>query len=293
MSGGPLDALLRSMGLQPLGEPASGPVPLAGEAGFFHPSLPRSLQIIGCAAVAGSDTNPWASALPRAIVVTPEASAADWSQQAARFGVPVYRSEWSSPVTVDRLRTALNTRTAPRQLLHATLVRVLDLGVLLQGASGSGKSELALDLVSRGHALVADDAVEVVRPAAACLTGECSPALRGYIEVRGLGILDVRACYGDDAVADRTRIDLSIRIDDAGSTGAPMDRVHGRRQTLELLGVALPEILLPARLGHNAVMVEAACRDHWLRLNGYVASEAFVAEHDRRLAGVAAPGGEP
>jgi HPr kinase/phosphorylase len=201
----------------------------------------------------------------------------------AALGLACYRSPQSAAITVDRLRFALAGRMNSTQHLHATLVHVHHLGVLLLGASGSGKSELALDLVSRGHALVADDGVKVSRPAPGCLLGECPEPLRGFIEVRGLGILDLGDTYGPESVTERIRIDLAIRIDHADTYLEPMERVHGRRRRLELLGVALPEILLSARLGHNAVMVEAACRDHWSRLRGYVASETFVSAHDRRM----------
>lgn len=280
-----LDTLLQALGCERLGTAAAGAIPAARGVGFFHPSLPLPLQVIGSAAATFAAANPWTAALPLAVVIASDARADDWSQQLAAFGIPAFCSPHSSSLLVDRLRSALNAATAPRQHLHATFVRVLELGVLLQGASGSGKSELALDLVSRGHQLVADDAVDLCTPATSCLLGECPEALRGYIEVRGLGIIDVRAAYGESSIADCARVDLSIRIDTLATPEGAMDRVHGRRQMLDLLGVAVPELLLPARLGHNAVMVEAACRDHWLRLRGYVASEAFVAAHERRMAG--------
>ncbi len=280
-----LDDLLLAHGFERLGAPATDAMPEAHEVGFFHPSLPHRLQVIGCAASTFTAANPWTTALPRAIVIGSDARADDWTPRLAALALPVYRSPWPAPLAVDRLRSWLREHTAPRQHVHATLVRVFDLGLLLQGPSGVGKSELALDLVSRGHQLVADDAVDVSRPAGGCLLGECPESLLGFIEVRGLGILDLQASYGEGAVAASARIDFAIRIDQSDPRSEPMDRLHGRRHSLDILGVSVPEILLPARLGHNAVMVEAACRDHWLRLQGYVASEAFVAAHDRRAAG--------
>jgi HPr kinase/phosphorylase len=287
-----VDALLSDLGLERVGAPCTRPVEEDLQAGFFHPRLPRALQVAGCAADALCSEQPWRHAPPACLVIGSDAKADAWTSAAAGHGLPCYRSPWTSQVTVDRLRRALIEATAPRQWLHATLLRLYDLGVLLLGASGAGKSELALELIARGHALVADDSVEVLLAAPGCLLGRCPPELAGFIEVRGLGILDVRAGYGDAALVAQTRIDLAIRLDGVAPVGEARDRVHGRRQTLPLLDVDIPEIVLHARQGHNAVMVEAACRDHWLRCRGYVASDAFIAAHDRRLgaAGAGAPG---
>jgi HPr kinase/phosphorylase len=283
MSTGPLHELLSSLGYSSEVAASGAAIPAPREIGFYHPLLPHRIQVLGSAADAGGLDSPWQSTLPQLIIIGSDARADVWQARAAALALPCYRSSQPSPAVVDRLRAAVTVCAAPHQYLHATLVRVLDLGVLLQGASGSGKSELALDLVSRGHPFVADDAVDISRPAAGCLLGECPAPLQGFIEVRGLGIIDLRAAYGDAAIAARSRIDLAIRIEHAELQWEAQDRLHGRRKRLDILGVAIPEILLPARLGHNAVMVEAACRDHWLRLNGYVGSEAFVAAHGRRL----------
>ena len=286
MYGTSVDSLLTSLGMiRCTDRLPEGPLPTAREAGFFHPALPFALQVIGSAADPLLSTQPWRGPIPRVLVIGSDARVGDWKQLAGTLGLPCYWSHWPAQGAVDRVREALGRHTALRQHLHATLVRVLDLGLLLLGASGAGKSELALDLVSRGHQLVADDAVDLSLAAAGCLLGECPEPLRNFIEVRGLGIVDLRAAYGDHAIAPRARIALAVRIDHADPLREPMDRLQGRRLPLPLLGVVIPEIILPARLGHNAVMVEAACRDHWLRLNGYVSSEAFIAAHDQRTAG--------
>ena len=288
MSAASLDELLISLGCERLGAPTPDPLPDARAVGFFHPSLPLSVQVFGSAADAFVSPRPWSAQLPRTVVLGCDANPGDWLQRLSALGVAGYRSAWPAARIVDRLRLQLAMPTSPQHHLHATLVQVYGLGVLLLGSSGAGKSELALDLVARGHALVADDGVEVCRPAAGCLLGRCPESFQGFIEVRGLGILDLRAAYGQMAVTAATRIDLAIRIDQADAYREPMERLHGRRQPLDLLEVVLPEVLLPPRLGHNAVMVEAACRDHWLRLRGYVASQAFEAAHDRLTAGTAA-----
>lgn len=176
------------------------------------------------------------------------------------------------------LRAQQRART-PTTTLHGVFLSVYGLGVLLTGPSGVGKSELALDLITRGHALVADDAVDFRRLAAGTLAGSCSPLLAGYMEARGLGVLDIARCHGPRAVKAQERLDLIIRLDD---TPRPRfsgeERLQGRRSLRRLLDTAVPEILLARGLGHNlAPMVETACRDHWLRLAGYHAADAFEA----------------
>lgn len=157
--------------------------------------------------------------------------------------------------------------------------------MFLRGASGAGKSELALDLVARGHQLIADDAVEWRRGARGTVIGHCPPLLRDLVEIRGLGILNVRKLYGTAAVARSARLDLVIDLGPVGPDRA-QQRLHGRRGAYPLLGAELPEISLRRRVGHNlAVLVEAACRDHRLRLAGYRADEDLVERQRKSLAG--------
>ncbi|MDR3418216.1 MAG: hypothetical protein P4L83_18745 [Nevskia sp.] len=147
--------------------------------------------------------------------------------------------------------------------------------MFLRGASGAGKSELALELLSRGHKLVADDVVEWQRSAEQVL-GRCPALLEGFIEVRGLGILNARALYGEAAVIAQAALDLVIDLGQRAE-GTPDERLGGSRTCFQVLGVTVPEISLPRRVGHNlAVLVEAACRDHRLRLAGYRADEDLV-----------------
>jgi HPr kinase/phosphorylase len=117
--------------------------------------------------------------------------------------------------------------------------------------------------------------VEVIRPAAAILVGRCPALLCDFLEVRGLGVVNVRRLYGDEAIAPMQRLDLIVNLD-APVSGDPAQRLSGRRSTREVLGLAVPEIYLKARVGHNQrALVEAACRDHWLRLFGYCSDEDF------------------
>jgi len=163
----------------------------------------------------------------------------------------------------------------PELTLHGVFVRVYQLGVLLTGASGVGKSELALELLARGHQLVADDATDF-RVIGARIEGRCPPLLSGFIEARSLGILNVKRMFGSKAVASRSNLDLIIALDAPaqGSEENGLERLSGRRGERELLGLKVPEVSIPLRLGHNlAVLVEAACRDLKLRRDGYRADE--------------------
>jgi len=156
--------------------------------------------------------------------------------------------------------------------------------VFLRGASGAGKSELGLELLTRGHKLIADDIVEWRRgEGEAGVSGSCPPLLEGFIEVRGLGILNARALYGEAAVAVAAPLDLVIDLGVRAEATAE-ERLHGRRASYTVLGVTVPEISLPRRVGHNlAVLVEAACRDHRLRLSGYRADDDLVERQRRKL----------
>ena len=175
---------------------------------------------------------------------------------------------------------------APQTTLHGVFLSACGLGVLLTGHSGVGKSELALDLITRGHALVADDAVLFTQIASGVVVGTADPLLIGFMEARGLGLVDIGRSFGAQAIRVRERLDLIIRLDDAPLirlTGE--ERLHGRRAEVQVLGTAIPQIDLTRGLGHNlAPLVETALRDHWLRASGYAADERFIA---RQLAAIA------
>jgi HPr kinase/phosphorylase len=158
-----------------------------------------------------------------------------------------------------------------RRSLHGTLVEVLGVGVLLLGSSGVGKSETALELIQRGHRLVADDVVElsVERDR---LMGESPELIRHHLEIRGIGILYVPDLYGRHAVRDRWRVELECRLE-PWQAGREYERVGLVRPTRELLSVEVPSLLLPVRpAGNMATLVEVAVRDHLQRAAGVVAA---------------------
>jgi serine kinase of HPr protein (carbohydrate metabolism regulator) len=168
--------------------------------------------------------------------------------------------------------------------LHGVFIQIFDVGVLLVGGSGVGKSELALELLARGHRLIADDAAEFIAADDGRIHGRCPPLLRGFLEVRGLGILNIERMYGDAAVLDGCPLDLMLRLMPPSEVADMSDRVYGQRKTRALLGAGIPEIALPIRVGHNlAALAEAACRDQQLKRSGYDAAADFVARQSRAI----------
>lgn len=163
-------------------------------------------------------------------------------------------------------------------------MRVHGVGVLLTGASGVGKSELALELLSRGHRLIADDATEFTVERGR-VRGYCPPLLRGFIEARSLGILNVRKLYGARSLLGSATLDLIVALDaPRAHSETGIERLSGRRSTRAILGVGIAEISIPIRLGHNlAVLVEAACRDYRQRRAGYRADDDLARRQLREI----------
>ncbi|QKT02916.1 HPr(Ser) kinase/phosphatase [Ectothiorhodospiraceae bacterium 2226] len=199
--------------------------------------------------------------------------------------VPVLRSGVQSLKLISYLQHYLITALAEKTTLHGVFMSVSGIGVLITGSSGVGKSELALELLSRGHQLVADDAPELARISPDTLCGTCPELLRGFLEVRGLGILDVRAIFGDNAVKQSKNLRLIINLErHAQDVPVHLDRLRGTQRNRTLLEVDVPEILLPVTPGSNlAVLAETAVRDHILRFHGHDATEEFIARQRRLM----------
>jgi HPr kinase/phosphorylase len=259
-------------------------------AGFFNPVHPDTVMVLGDAGVHYLSTLKPAArrALPRALrkkglaaLILPRGVRADPRWRKA--GVATWRTTRPAHEAVHALRGLLAETQARTGTLHGVLVAVHGVGVLVTGPAGAGKSALALDLVSRGHVLIADDAVDVRRIADGVLTGHCPALLRGYLETRGLGLLDVKALHGARAARASQRIELVAALA-PGRASRAAERLAGRRGRRTILGVALPSISLPARLGHNLpALVEAACLDQRLRDEGDDAAAAFEQRQARAL----------
>ena len=184
---------------------------------------------------------------------------------------------------ITALHTLLDERLAPRTRIHGVLVDVFEVGVLLLGKSGIGKSECALDLVQRGHRLVADDAVECDYRPPGMVFGEPPPLLRHHIEVRGLGILDIKELFGITAIRERKRIDLVVQLEE-GVEEPSLDRLGLEGRTREILGVSIREVFFVVRPGRNtSSIIEMAARNELLRGTGKDSAMEIVDRIDRVL----------
>ena len=204
--------------------------------------------------------------------------------EAERVGVPVLRTSVTTPTAMARLTTLLEDRMAAREVLHGVLLDILGLGVMITGESGIGKSECALDLVGRGHRLVADDTVEVKVRGEAVLIGSCPELTRHYVEIRGLGLVNVTDLFGVAATRSSKRIELVVQLE-RWELGREYDRLGLTTNTQEVLGVSIPLIRMPVAPGRNvAMLVEVAARNSLLRSRGRHAAQLLAGRLEHRLA---------
>lgn len=272
-------------------EPATARYPgmaLVGHLNFVHPNR---VQVIGEAEVAylkriGRKERAtqvralFGCATTAAVVLANNVKPAqDLIHAADAAQLPFFTSPLPSPVFIDRLQYHLTRELAPSVTVHGVYMEVLGMGILLTGESGIGKSELALELLSRNHRLIADDAVEFVRIGPDVLVGQSpSGALSDYLEVRGLGILDVRTMFGETAVRHKKRLHLIVRMEKLDKRRMrKLDRLQAQQLTRPVLDVEIPEVVLFVGPGRNlAVLVEAAVRSYILRVWGIDTLKDFM-----------------
>ena len=194
---------------------------------------------------------------------------------AEKYGVPVMRTEERTSEFMAALIAYLNVQLGPRITRHGVLVEVYGEGVLLLGDSGVGKSETAIELVKRGHRLIADDAVEIKRVSATTLVGRAPDLIRHYVELRGVGIVDVRRLYGMGSVKDTEKIDLVITLEE-WQQGKMYDRLGLEENTTSILGIEVPSIVIPVSPGRNlSVVIEVAAMNNRQKRMGYNTAEEF------------------
>jgi len=200
-----------------------------------------------------------------------------------RAGVPILRTSVPTAAAIGKLTAVLEDRLAHREIIHGVLIDILGLGVLIVGDSGIGKSECALDLVVRGHRLVADDTVEVRRRSESILIGACPELTRHHMEVRGLGLINIRDLFGVAATRTSKRIELVVQLD-RWDHEREYDRLGLDEAAFEFLGLKVPLIRMPVGPGRNlATLVEVAARNQLLRMRGINAARELVARLDATL----------
>jgi HPr kinase/phosphorylase len=201
----------------------------------------------------------------------------------AANNTPVIQSPKHCSAVIDQLRIYLSARLADTVNLHGVFMDVLGMGVLITGDSGVGKSELALELISRGHGLVADDVVEMARIAPTTVEGRCPGMLRDFLEVRGLGLLNIRTIFGDTASRRKMKLKIIVHLHKTVQ-GVEAPRLPLDAQTQEVLGVPIRKIVIPVAAGRNlAVLLEAAVRNTILQLRGIDSMQDFMDRQQRMM----------
>jgi HPr kinase/phosphorylase len=201
----------------------------------------------------------------------------------AANNTPVIQSPKHCSAVIDQLRIYLSARLADTVNLHGVFMDVLGMGVLITGDSGVGKSELALELISRGHGLVADDVVEMARIAPTTIEGRCPGMLRDFLEVRGLGLLNIRTIFGETASRRKMKLKIIVHLHKT-VPGVEAPRLPLDAQTQEVLGVPVRKIVIPVAAGRNlAVLLEAAVRNTILQLHGIDSMQDFMDRQQRMM----------
>ena len=253
-------------------------------AGFLTVFEPTRIQVIGRAEMqylfeigaelAQARLEAFFSQKPVAVIITTNFEVEEnILQLAQKHSVPILRSKEKTSPTMAGLIASLNTHLANRITQHGVLVEVYGEGVLILGESGIGKSETAIALVERGHRLIADDAVEIKRVSGKTLIGSAPDLIKHYVELRGIGIIDVRRIYGMGAIKETEKIDLVIHLE-PWVEGKMYDRLGLDEQTYNILGIEVPSIIVPVRPGRSLpIILEIAAMNHRQKKMGYNTAE--------------------
>ena len=266
---------------------------LIGHLNFVHPNR---VQVLGCAEMDYlrglndedldlSIKNLFSTDLAAIIVSNGEKVPEALSNAADKARTPLLASPIRSPELMDSLGHYLTQAFAESTSAHGVFIEVQGFGVLIKGNPAIGKSELALELISRGHRLVADDIVDFYRISPERIEGRCPPLLQDFLEVRGLGILNIRALFGDSAVKPTKPLDLIIQLEMADAlVPLNLDRLEIKSQHENVLGLSVQKVVIPVAAGRNiAVLVEVAVRNHMLLLRGVNGTKQFMERQSREL----------
>jgi len=204
-------------------------------------------------------------------------------EAAQERGVPIFRSKENTTMLQIRLIVFLNSYLAPRKTIHGVLVDIAGIGMLITGDSGVGKSEAALELIKRGHRLVADDVVDVSRVNDERLVGEAPEAIRHFMEIRGIGIIDIATMYGAGAIIRSKSIDMNVHLE-LWQKDKEYERLGLEETKTSILGVEIPQLVIPIHPGRNlAVVLEVAARNLRLKQMGFNAAEEIERRLNERL----------
>ncbi|MBK6602300.1 MAG: HPr kinase/phosphorylase [Betaproteobacteria bacterium] len=269
--------------------------PTIGQVGHMNFIHPFRIQILGAAELAflrGQDEAAARASIDRLFsadlvavtVANGETVPPYLVEQANAHHIALFSSAQPSPHLVDVFRLYLSRMLAEVTTLHGVFLDVLEMGVLITGASAIGKSELALELISRGNGLIADDIVEIYRISPDTLEGRCPGVLRDFLEVRGIGILNIRTIFGETAVRPRKLLKFIVHLEDhSHDSFSELDRLQVNATYQEILGVPIRKVTIPVAAGRNlAVLVEAAVRNFVLNQRGIDSTKEFI-ERQQKL----------
>ncbi len=263
-------------------------------AGFFDYFDPKRLQVIGrveatyLARMTSEERRLsfdrfFAQEIPALIITRSLDVFSECLESAEKYDRTVLRTPDATSAFMSALISDLKTYLSPRVTRHGVLVEVYGEGVLLLGESGVGKSETAIELVKRGHRLVADDAVEIKQVGLKRLVGSAPELIRHYIELRGIGVVDVRQLFGMSAVRDSQDIDLVISLE-PWREGAPYDRLGAEELYTSILDINVPCLTVPVKPGRNlAIIVEVAAMNNRHKKMGYNAAQEFTRQISRHF----------
>jgi HPr kinase/phosphorylase len=256
--------------------------------GHLNLTHPNSIQVIGAyeAGIIGGFVERLLESHPAAVIVADGVSPPPaLVESATRTQTPLFTSPLPAPQVIEKLARYLAKLLAETTELHGVFMDVLGVGVLITGESGVGKSELGIELITRGHGLVADDVVEVSRIGGGALEGRCPALLKDFIEVRGLGVHNIRTIFGETAVRRKMKLRLVTHLARIPSSSRdPSERLPLSELTEEILGVTVRKVIIPVAAGRNlAVLVEAAVRNEILKLRGIDSMAEFLARQNQEM----------
>jgi HPr kinase/phosphorylase len=271
---------------------AASAAALIGHLNLTHPN---AIQVLGSieAGLLGADAPARATFADRLFLAPTQAviladgvaPTAEMRARADERRTPLFSTPLAAAEVIEKLQSYLVKALAERTERHGVFMDVLGMGVLITGESGVGKSELGLELISRGHGLVADDVVEISRISANTLEGRCPEMLKDFIEVRGLGVLNIRTIFGETAVRRKMRLKLVAHLDKpAPGAPDPVARLPLSELSEDILGVTIRKVVIPVVAGRNlAVLLEAAVRNYILQLRGIDSTAEFLSRQKRAL----------
>jgi HPr kinase/phosphorylase len=269
---------------------------LIGQLDFVHPNR---VQVLGCAemdylrslsseSLTQAIDHLFSTEIAAVVVANNETVPDGMIASAERTATPLFTSTEPGPQLMRVIAHLMTQMLAPSTILHGVFLEVSGLGVLITGDPSVGKSELAVELITRGHRLVADDAIEIFAVSPDTLEGRCPHLLLDFMEVRGLGVLNVRRLFGETAVKQKKNLKLIVHLSPADKW-QEVDRLNILACNRNILGVKIPEVRIPVAVGRNlAVLIEVAVRNHILKLRGFDAPEEFS---ERQRAAIAADDG--